>query len=73
MGGIEGGLKTNNLLKLPVVKSAAEIYEQIVFVVNQIFKMRESHTDTSLLESKIDSLVYKLYNLSEEEIKIIEN
>ena len=27
--------------------------------------------DTSALESKIDSLVYKLYNLTDEEIKII--
>ena len=29
-------------------------------------------TDTKELESKIDSLVYKLYNLTESEIKIIE-
>lgn len=27
--------------------------------------------DTSALESKIDSLVYKLYNLTDDEIKII--
>lgn len=29
-------------------------------------------TDTKELESKIDSLVYKLYNLTKDEIKIIE-
>lgn len=29
--------------------------------------------DTSKLESKIDSLVYQLYNLTDEEIRIIEN
>lgn len=29
-------------------------------------------TDTKELESKIDFLVYKLYNLTDDEIKIIE-
>ena len=29
--------------------------------------------DTSKLESEIDFLVYKLYNLTDEEIRIIEN
>ncbi|WDL69954.1 hypothetical protein IP364_00280 [Helicobacter winghamensis] len=33
----------------------------------------DSALDTSKLESQIDSLVYKLYNLSDDEIKIIEN
>lgn len=33
----------------------------------------DSTLDTSKLESQIDSLVYKLYNLSDDEIKIIEN
>ena len=30
-------------------------------------------SDTSALESKIDSLVYQLYNLTDEEIKIVES
>ena len=30
-------------------------------------------TDTKELESHIDSLVYKLYHLTKDEIKIIEN
>ncbi|WP_104721380.1 hypothetical protein [Helicobacter mesocricetorum] len=29
--------------------------------------------DTNTLESQIDSLVYQLYNLTNEEIKIVEN
>lgn len=36
-------------------------------------KAKDSTTDTSKLESEIDSLVYKLYNLTENEIKIVEN
>uniref|UniRef100_UPI0025582A2F hypothetical protein n=1 Tax=Helicobacter bilis TaxID=37372 RepID=UPI0025582A2F len=33
----------------------------------------DSTLDTSKLESKLDSLVYKLYNLTNDEIEIIEN
>ncbi|WP_258436873.1 type II restriction endonuclease [Helicobacter monodelphidis] len=36
-------------------------------------KARDSHLNTNMLESEIDSLVYKLYNLSDEEVKIMEN
>ena len=34
---------------------------------------RSFTTDTSNLKSEIDSLVYKLYNLTDDEIKIIES
>jgi hypothetical protein len=32
----------------------------------------DRHTDTSELEKAIDDLVYQLYGLTEEEIKIVE-
>lgn len=35
-------------------------------------KKENPQADTSGLENKIDKLVYKLYDLTEEEIKIIE-
>ncbi|RDU56768.1 hypothetical protein CQA42_07575 [Helicobacter sp. MIT 99-5507] len=76
-GGIEGELKTNNLLKLPIPKTTKAnqtIVNQIIALVDEILKLKakDSTTDTSKLESEIDSLVYKLYNLTESEIKIIE-
>jgi hypothetical protein len=36
-------------------------------------KLKDNATDTSDLENQIDQLVYQLYDLSDEEIKIIEN
>ncbi|MFD1167176.1 hypothetical protein ACFQ2C_16355 [Sphingobacterium daejeonense] len=36
-------------------------------------KSKDNATDTIALESQIDQLVYQLYELTEEEIKIIEN
>jgi hypothetical protein len=35
-------------------------------------KKEKSDADTTALETQIDQLVYQLYNLTEEEIKIIE-
>jgi len=36
-------------------------------------KTKDSNADTSALEKQIDEMVYKLYGLTEDEIKIIEN
>lgn len=48
--------------------------DKIITLVEQILKSKEidPKNDISTLESQIDSLVYELYNLSEEEINIIE-
>ena len=37
-----------------------------------VAKKADSTADTSALEAQIDKLVYKLYNLTEEEIAIVE-
>ncbi|MDY5557132.1 MAG: class I SAM-dependent DNA methyltransferase, partial [Helicobacter sp.] len=76
-GGIEGELKTNNLLKLPIpkiTKANQTIVNQIIALVDEILKLKakDSTLDTSNLESEIDKLVYKLYNLTDDEIKMIE-
>ncbi|MCX6149006.1 MAG: Eco57I restriction-modification methylase domain-containing protein [Ignavibacteriales bacterium] len=44
-----------------------KIVEKIIAV-----KSKDQQTDTNELEKKIDELVYKLYGLTEEEIKIVE-
>ncbi|RAX52032.1 hypothetical protein [Helicobacter sp. 10-6591] len=48
--------------------------DEIISLVEQILdsKAKDPTTDTKELESKIDNLVYKLYNLTESEIKTIE-
>lgn len=57
--------------------------EQIPFIrttilddmVQNIIKIKShnSFADTTVLESEIDKLVYELYGLTEDEIKIVEN
>lgn len=48
---------------------------QIEGLVDEILKIKSQRgckANTSDLEKQIDQLVYKLYNLTDEEIKIIE-
>ncbi|OQA85918.1 MAG: Type IIS restriction enzyme Eco57I [Bacteroidetes bacterium ADurb.Bin234] len=45
----------------------------IIALVDQILSAKERGEDTIALEREIDKLVYKLYDLTEEEIRIIEN
>lgn len=77
-GGIEGELKTNNLEKIPIPQITPknqELAQKITDCAERILKSKEEDpkTNTQELEKEIDALVYQLYNLTDEEIKIIEN
>ena len=63
--------------KLPIPKidsTNKALSDEIISLVEQILdsKAKDPTTDTKELESHIDSLVYKLYHLTDDEIKIIE-
>ncbi|WP_261534186.1 class I SAM-dependent DNA methyltransferase [Campylobacter coli] len=65
------------LEKLPIPKINSKnqkLANELVNLVDEILKAKEQdkNANTQELENKINSLVYKLYNLTEEEIKIIE-
>ena len=49
--------------------------DKIINNVNEILKIKNknSNADISEIEGEIDKIVYELYDLSEEEINIIEN
>ncbi|MCQ2918029.1 type IIG restriction enzyme/methyltransferase [Helicobacter pylori] len=77
-GGIEGELKTNNLEKIPIPKIThknQELADKITDCTERILKSKakDPKANTQELEQKIDALVYQLYNLTDEEIKTIEN
>ncbi|MCK0499278.1 class I SAM-dependent DNA methyltransferase [Helicobacter pylori] len=76
-GGIEGELKTNNLEKIPIPKITPqnqELADKITDCAKAILEAKEKDpkANTQELEKEIDALVYQLYNLTDEEIKIIE-
>ena len=62
--------------QLPIPKldsSNQHLYEQITELVRQILESKKQGKDTQELESKLDKMVYELYSLNNDEIKIIEN
>ncbi|ELC2945556.1 Eco57I restriction-modification methylase domain-containing protein [Campylobacter coli] len=66
------------LLNIPIVDTNSKnkkLADELINLVDEILKAKEQdkNANTQELENKINSLVYKLYNLTEEEIKIIEN
>lgn len=75
-----GDLMLNNQslerLSIPKINSKNEkIADELINLVDEILKAKEQdkNASTQELENKINSLTYKLYNLTEDEIKIIEN
>ncbi len=62
------------LEKLPVAKIPALQQQSFTALVDQILdaKKADPNADTSDLENEIDKLVYELYNLTEDEIAIVE-
>ncbi|EHO1665921.1 Eco57I restriction-modification methylase domain-containing protein [Campylobacter coli] len=80
-GKIQGNLfkiDKEPLLNIPVVNINSKnekLANKLISLVDEILKAKEQdkNANTQELENKINSLVYKLYNLTEEEIKIIEN
>ncbi|ECP8784925.1 Eco57I restriction-modification methylase domain-containing protein [Campylobacter jejuni] len=62
-------------IPIPKINSKnKKIADELINLVDDILKAKEQdkNANTQELENKINSLVYKLYNLTEEEIKIIE-
>ncbi|GAA8557882.1 class I SAM-dependent DNA methyltransferase [Helicobacter pylori] len=78
MSGGYLGLNKGNLEKLPMfelTKSNKPTADKIIVLVDKILQTKEKDpkANTQRLEKEIDALVYQLYNLTDEEIKIIEN
>ncbi len=67
-------IRKSQLDFIPIAKALPEEQEQIGNIVNQILAKKHSNhsSDTTYLEQEIDKLVYKLYNLTDEEIGVIE-
>ena len=60
------------LLEIPIFKPADTEANKIATLVDKIISQKQKGIDSSENEKKIDELVYKLYDLSEQEIKIVE-
>lgn len=67
-------VKRGHLATLPIPKINSSVFSTIESLIKEVLNLKQDNNsaDTESLESKIDLLVYQLYDLTEEEIKIIE-
>ena len=65
-------IQARSVKELPLPKVNPESEKNIVTLSDKIISFKKSNTETADLENEIDQLVYKLYDLTEEEIKIVE-
>ena len=65
-------MNTVLLQKIPICKSKNT--KHFVGIIDKILSIKRGNesNDTTDLENQIDQLVYQLYDLTEEEIKIVE-
>jgi len=65
-------VKAMHLDQLPVKYLLKESQQPFIELVDQILNAKQENINTAKLESDIDKLVYKLYDLTDEEIAIVE-
>jgi len=66
-------IQARSIKELPIPKISNEFENEITSLSSEIISKKKSMADTTDLENQIDQLIYQLYELTEEEIKIIEN
>jgi type II restriction/modification system DNA methylase subunit YeeA len=59
--------------KLPIIKADSKIQFKIHELVNEVINAKKDNSDSIEFENQIDQLVYQLYDLTEEEMAIVEN
>ena len=73
-GKSQAQVKTKTVNELPVVVPDEGKQEMIIKLVEQILEIKDTNptADVSTLEAEIDRLVYQLYDLTDEEIAVVE-
>ena len=61
------------LVNIPIPKISKSAQQPFIALVDKILTAKQQAQDTRTLETQIDQMVYRLYNLSEEEVRIVEN
>ncbi len=59
-------------MKIPLHRTSKNEQQPFIALVDKILTAKQQGQDTHTLESQINQMVYKLYDLTDNEIKIIE-
>ncbi|MBA3634031.1 MAG: Eco57I restriction-modification methylase domain-containing protein [Acidobacteria bacterium] len=71
-GDIFPQIRISSVENLPIKKIEEKDQQPFVALVDQILELKKAGKDTQALEDEIDRLVYRLYDLTDDEIKIVE-
>ncbi|MCZ4320337.1 Eco57I restriction-modification methylase domain-containing protein [Aequorivita viscosa] len=66
-------IQARSVKELPIPKISETQEYEIVKLAERIIELKKGESETIALENEIDQLVYQLYDLTEDEIEIIEN
>lgn len=66
-------IQARSVKELPIPKISETQELEIVKLAERIIELKKGESETTALENEINQLVYQLYDLTEEEIDIIEN
>ncbi len=64
-------IQANTVGQLPIKDIPESAQQPFITLVDQILAAKQAGEDTSVLEGRIDELVYALYGLTEEEIAVV--
>jgi hypothetical protein len=73
LSNLRGGgnsIYPEHVRNLPIPLVSKEQQQPIITLVSQILELKKHNVDTSVLETEIDTIVYSLYGLDDDEIKI---
>ena len=59
--------------KLPIYYPNSDEEKKVIFIIEKIIEMKKEKKESEELEKALDKLIYNFYELTEEEIKYIEN
>ena len=67
-------IKVSEFKALPIREVGLKEQEPLINLVNKIIKVKENNPEANLLDEvkQLNDMVYKIYNLTEQEIKIVE-
>lgn len=72
---LQGGtreLSTIFFANIPIPEADSKTKNNITKIVDEIITLKKQDKDTTPLEKNIDEIVYSLYGLSDEEVKVVE-
>ena len=72
LGSVGFQYRKDALELFPIPEAESKTKNKIVKLVDEIIELKKHSQDSSALEGEVDRIVYSLYGLSDEEIRVIE-